>query len=366
MAKKRRPRTKSKKSFKLKLKTATYYSITQITFFSLSALVVVSFLRQGIILSRINDILTSFFGWTTFLLPFVFLTFGLLVSRFKTVLSQPNVVVGSVLLFLSLTALTRSGTLGSSSWDGISTLITAPGAFIVLFASSVVGIVVMFNTSLDQVAKVLVTVFRQYGIRGNKADKKFGLPKKEMRVIGETGTAVSFSNKPMNINENKLQTFQDAKKEVLEQKLVSNLPGDDRVWRYPSLELLSDTKSGKADRGDIKNNAHQIEQTLESFGITAHVVEVNLGPAVTQYALEVALGTKLSKITALERDLALALAAPTGTIRIEAPIPGRSMVGIELPNRSPEFVPLRNMMESEVMRGNKSKLGSVFGTGRFG
>jgi S-DNA-T family DNA segregation ATPase FtsK/SpoIIIE len=100
---------------------------------------------------------------------------------------------------------------------------------------------------------------------------------------------------------------------------------------------------------------------LESFGITARVVEVNLGPAVTQYALEVALGTKLSKITALERDLALALAAPTGTIRIEAPIPGRSLVGIELPNRAPELVPLKKMLESEAMRAVDSKLAVSLG-----
>jgi len=119
---------------------------------------------------------------------------------------------------------------------------------------------------------------------------------------------------------------------------------------------LTDSETGKADRGDIKGNAAIIEQTLDSFGITARVVEVNLGPAITQYAIEVALGTKLSKITGLERDLALALAAPTGTIRIEAPIPGRSLVGIELPNKSPEFVPLKKMIASDEMKKNKSKL----------
>jgi len=91
------------------------------------------------------------------------------------------------------------------------------------------------------------------------------------------------------------------------------------------------------------------------------VVEVNLGPAVTQYALEVALGTKLSKITSLERDLALALSAPTGTIRIEAPIPGRNLVGIELPNKAPEFVPLKKMMESDAMKNSNSKLAVSLG-----
>ena len=77
---------------------------------------------------------------------------------------------------------------------------------------------------------------------------------------------------------------------------------------------------------------------------------------MTQYALEVALGTKLSKITALSNDLALARAAPTGQIRIEAPIPGRSLVGIELPNHSLEFVTLKQVLESDSMKKSKSKL----------
>ncbi len=79
-------------------------------------------------------------------------------------------------------------------------------------------------------------------------------------------------------------------------------------------------------------------------------------PAVTQYALEIALGTKVSKITSLANDLALATEAPTGQIRIEAPIPGRNLIGIEIPNRSLEVVTLKTMLESDIMRKNKSKL----------
>ena len=152
-------------------------------------------------------------------------------------------------------------------------------------------------------------------------------------------------------------TSQPAKenKEAITASAV-NVPGQDKIWDYPPLSLLQDSASGKADRGDIKANAAVIERTLESFGVQAKVVEVNLGPAVTQYAIEVALGTKLTKITGLANDLALALAAPSGLIRIEAPIPGRSLVGIELPNRAPEFVPMKKILESDVMRDSKSKL----------
>jgi len=179
--------------------------------------------------------------------------------------------------------------------------------------------------------------------------------KKPLRVSGEGVNAINQKGAAL-----KTQGVRSGPG-ILAPKLVTNVPGEAQVWKYPSLDLLTDGETGKADRGDIKGNAAIIEKTLESFGITARVVEVNLGPAVTQYALEVALGTKLSKITSLERDLALALSAPTGTIRIEAPIPGRNLVGIELPNRAPEFVPLKKMMESDAMKNSNSKLAVSLG-----
>jgi S-DNA-T family DNA segregation ATPase FtsK/SpoIIIE len=193
------------------------------------------------------------------------------------------------------------------------------------------------------------------------------MPVKEKKGFSlfNKGFSLSKSGPKVNSREGQLNeasgVAKSSQQEPLTQKLVSNIPGEEIVWKYPDLSLLSNTPAGKADRGDIKENAAIIEQTLESFGITARVVEVNLGPAVTQYALEVALGTKLSKITALERDLALALAAPTGTIRIEAPIPGRSLVGIELPNKSPEFVPIKKMMDSPEMKGVRSKIAVSLG-----
>ena len=350
MAKKHHRRHSGKRSFSLKLKKHTVYSIVQVVFFSLAALVVISFLRKGLILIYLNDLLLSYFSWTTFFLPFIFLSSGLLVSKFKNPLSEPNVLVGICLFFVSLTILFKSGIAGAYAWEGVSALVTPLGAFIILFGTSVVGLVILFNTSLDQVLTIIKNILlavKRYtlGERSLKPNIPSVFPKKDMMVLGGG-----------NKNSNK-----DSKKEPLPAELVSNLPGETKVWRYPSVDLLTEVETGKADRGDIKGNAHIIEATLESFGITARVTEVNLGPAVTQYAIEVALGTKLSKITALERDLALALAAPTGTIRIEAPIPGRSLVGIELPNRSPEFVPLKRMLTSDVMQAVKSKLAVALG-----
>lgn len=353
MAKKHKKRLKDKRAFRLKLKPATAYSIVQITFFSLAALVVISFSRQGLILIQLNEFLLKAFSWATIFLPFIFLSLGLLVSKFKTPLGQPNVVIGFLLFFTSIVALTRAGSLGKLAWEGVATLITNVGAFIVLLGLTLVGLIILFNTSIDQILDFMVGFWRNYVVRSQDLKRRLGaLPKKPIKVFG---------GQPSPVRSAEPAELRSKTGLALSPKLVSNVPGEDRVWKYPPLNILSDTETGKADRGDIKGNAAVIEQTLESFGITARVVEVNLGPAVTQYALEVALGTKLSKITALERDLALALAAPTGTIRIEAPIPGRSLVGIELPNKSPEFVPLRKMMEADAMKKQGSKLAVSLG-----
>jgi S-DNA-T family DNA segregation ATPase FtsK/SpoIIIE len=346
----KRKRLKSKKAFRVRLKPATIYSIAQIMFFAVAGLILISFARQGIILIYINDFLVSYFSWTTIFLPFIFLAFALLISKFKTPLGQPNVLVGILLFFVSLLTISRAGIIGRYAWEGVATLITSVGAFIVLLGTSMVGLIILFNTSIDQAVSFVVGVFnlaKRYIIGDSKFAK--GLAKPRLKVSGGV-TQSQPPHLPQGVQTTK------APSDTLAPKLVSNVPGEEKVWKYPDINILKDTETGKADRGDIKGNAAIIEQTLESFGITARVVEVNLGPAVTQYALEVALGTKLSKITALERDLALALAASTGTIRIEAPIPGRSLVGIELPNISPEFVPLKKMMEAEIMQSNTSKL----------
>src|SRR5690606_4547181 len=88
----------------------------------------------------------------------------------------------------------------------------------------------------------------------------------------------------------------------------------------------------------------------------------NYGPSVTQYALQITQGTKLSRITNLSTDLALALAAPTGQVRIEAPIAGRSLVGIEVPNHTAQYVTLRTMLASDKLKKHPSKLAVALGS----
>lgn len=133
-------------------------------------------------------------------------------------------------------------------------------------------------------------------------------------------------------------------------------------YELPPLDLLNlPTKSNQnKDRNQIASNIKKLEQTFESFGVNAKVLKVHVGPAVTKYEVHPAVGVKVSKIVNLSDDLALALAAKD--IRIEAPIPGKSAVGIEVPNQEISLVSLREVLESPKYKQNKTKL--AIGLGR--
>jgi S-DNA-T family DNA segregation ATPase FtsK/SpoIIIE len=133
-----------------------------------------------------------------------------------------------------------------------------------------------------------------------------------------------------------------------------DVPAVHRAWPLPTLDMLEPSTEGGITDEERRVKARLIEETLASFKVEARVVEVNTGPAVTQFGLQPAVGVKISKITTLERDLALALAAPS--IRIEAPIPGKAVVGIEIPNSAISFVSMREVIESEEYEHSKGKL----------
>ncbi len=127
--------------------------------------------------------------------------------------------------------------------------------------------------------------------------------------------------------------------------------------KAPPIELplsLLTGRAGKPTVGDIKANQYIIQKTLEHFGVEVEMGDIAVGPAVTQYTLRPAEGVKLSKITALANDLSLALAAHP--IRIEAPIPGKSLVGIEVPNMKIAVVPLKEILESPEFKSRGSHL----------
>lgn len=129
-------------------------------------------------------------------------------------------------------------------------------------------------------------------------------------------------------------------------------------WKFPAVDLLNQ-KQDKADAGDINANAEIIRDTLTNFNINVEMEGANVGPRVTQYTLKPPTGVKLTKITALDNNLALDLAATS--IRIEAPIPGKRLVGIEVPNIKPSTVRLSGVLMSEKWQREKGYLNFVIG-----
>ncbi len=166
--------------------------------------------------------------------------------------------------------------------------------------------------------------------------------------------------------EEEIEDDDEADDSIDTKKLVPVIPpstyappqtAQDAVWArkpiikpLPKLVLLS-TKKGKPTSGDIEKNQKIIRDTFREFRIDVEMVDVRVGPTVTQYTLKPAKGIKVAKITTLQNDLALALAAHP--LRIEAPIPGKSLVGIEVPNEKTALVSMREMLESKEFLGRE-------------
>ena len=136
---------------------------------------------------------------------------------------------------------------------------------------------------------------------------------------------------------------------------------EDETYEFPPIELLTEggLRSMKGGKKAIADNATKLQKTLYNFGVSAKVENVSVGPAITRYELKPAEGVRVSKIANLADDIALNLAAES--IRIEAPIPGKQAVGIEVPNKEKEMVPLRDVLESKNFISSKSPLTYALG-----
>ncbi|HRN96191.1 MAG TPA: DNA translocase FtsK, partial [Candidatus Levybacteria bacterium] len=346
MAKKRKKYRKSKGKFTLNANTI--YTLTALSLFLGGVMMLVSYTRSGNILMTINDYLVGYFGGLSFLVPFCFMAFAFLFTKLKTRMAEPLFSFGFATFTLAMVGLFRVGLVGQEMYLQVSTLL---GGFLTMFSffiAAFLGFIAFTNISIG-------ALLNGIGIALNKTaavtqEKIFPLLKsekpqvlKDMKPITIKGMAPT-GPAPI-VKENRPETTPPAQKgDGASDELVLNKPLEIGVWEYPPISLLAETTDKKAERGDVKKIAATIEKTLQSFGIQARVSEINLGPSVTQYAIEIALGTKLSKITGLSNDLALATEAPTGQVRIEAPIPGRNLVGIEIPNQSLELVSLKTML----------------------
>jgi S-DNA-T family DNA segregation ATPase FtsK/SpoIIIE len=289
-------------------------------------------------------------------LPFVlFLISGHFFSSKKFKFIKLNTTIGSILIYISLLGIFSTGDWGEYIFSTLTIDFSITGTLIILLITFFMGLILFLDTSVDAFfvfifkgSKKFIAFVKHYIFReslGPDFKGKSKIDKNESFIYG----------KDLPINQNKLQSNpipQSDKKDLELKPLITKSTN----WVYPPLSILQDISQKEADRGDVKANAQTIEQTLESFGIRANVAEVNYGPTVTQYAIRITQGTRLSKITGLGNNLALSLAAPGGQVRIEAPIPGRSMVGIEIPNVRPEIVTLKALISSSEFKNSNDPL----------
>ena len=195
-----------------------------------------------------------------------------------------------------------------------------------------------------------------------KGRKKFKHSKDDLVPLGMEKEKIT-NNDPDYIENNLFKQEEEKKEEKVKEvlQLEHAVVVEDEHYEYPPVELLS-KGSKKAIKGGAKaltDVATKLQKTLYSFGVQAKVENVSVGPAITRYELKPAEGVRVSKIANLADDIALNLAAET--IRIEAPIPGKQAVGIEVPNKEKEMVSLREVVESEEFENSKSKLSVALG-----
>ena len=277
---------------KLKLRQKTITALGSLVAFTLAVISTVAMSTNSQALAFWKDFLVRFFGWASICAPVIFFLSGLVLTRSKWKFAQTNVLLGFTLVVLSFVGLTasikydKSGSLGQLFWTELASFVTPLGAVALLVLLFLVGMVVLFNTSLGQILGIFVWIFTAL------RDKIF----KPIFVRQRTFEAKHIPIKVSGVDERipVKSTPSKAIEPIIADALVQNVAGQTKVWKYPPLSLLSDKVGSPAERGDVKKSASIIEKTLDSFGVQARVAEVNGGPAVTQYALEISAGTKPS------------------------------------------------------------------------
>ena len=307
------------------------------------------------------------FGWGYFLVPLSLVLAGvaILKSLHEELYGTPFFGISLFLLsFLGVLQMFLGGSIEDVRGGGyLGLVISYPflkflgiyASYIILIALIFVSLLITFNISLKKLADFIFDRGGKKGKNGESLGKDDRLAAKEIPADSPMDTLLkkimptpSFKVKNLGVVEGDNKDKSENKerdKEKIQKKddfllLQSKMVMED--YKFPPVDLL-EPDTGEPTSGDIKTNANIIKRTFQHFGIEVEMSEVNIGPTVTQYTFRPAQGIKLSKITTLGNDLSLALAAHP--IRIEAPIPGRSLVGIELPNKAMMKVRLKNLIE---------------------
>jgi len=336
-------------------------------FASLAFLLAVIFLfsfsgRAGAIGVSLRSIFNTLIGNVIYIIPIISAIFGIVLLKgdeaFKE--NKNSLIVSTILLILSLSGIFSLIELKNNPdlvkefiWDHVGTggWIGYAASWPLLKGFDFIVTFALFGIVLAVSLWIIIQPFRraieEYEDEEEEEDEKIKIEVKKEKEKKPSIIEKIIAKKPEPLvapiekkEEKNLKTFEQ-KKEL------------NKEYKYPPLDLLS-KKGGNPEGGDITYNSAVIKRTLQNFGIAVEMDEINIGPTVTQYTLKPAEGIKLSKITTLQNDLALALASPT--IRIEAPIPGRSLVGIEVGNKKRAVVGLREVLDTDEFKASPAPL----------
>src|SRR3989338_2883411 len=340
------------------IKKETTKSAFVVVFFSLAIFLILAALgKAGIVGEKIYLSARYLLGVGYFLFPVLFfmLSFASIKSfRKKFPLAK---IIASFLFFLAALGLTdiifsaKAGLIGALISRGLIALFESYFSAVFLATIAIISLLIIFEAELKLesfsfIGKLFRRKKTEYDDVEALAEKYADQTKEDKEKTEEVTTGTE------------KQTVNQTETEKLGSGEFMISPKDWRVvakpYSPPPFSILEHDK-GKPGVGDIKVNANVIKRTLQNFGIVVEMDEVSIGPSVTRYALKPAEGVKLSRIIALQNDLSLALAAHP--IRIEAPIPGRSLVGIEIPNSTKTVVGLGTLFAAEEFaRSDKSLL----------
>ncbi len=376
------------------LSPETKKTIWAVVFFALAAVTVLSFFNLAGFLGRyIQAAFSVLFGWGYFIFPLILTLAGIIFLKSWRRQLYFSTVLGAFLLLLATLGILehlapgRGGWLGAAMVAPINYLFGFWATLIFLAAFLAVSVLIMANPPFKRNAEAEKSEESEDEEESsqNTAEVKINdsLARSEEASSGEFKSPASVQTPPApsgaaeeglpgklkNIFDRVMEMAlpeEDDGFEISEigegvsgrEKSSPRRPRPKAAYEFPGLNLL-ESDSGRPTSGDIKANANIIRRTLQNFGIEVDMGEVFVGPTVTQYTLKPAQGVKLSKIVTLQNDLALALAAHP--LRIEAPIPGKSLVGIEVPNKAVTLVRLRNLLDGDGFRRDGSLLNIVLG-----
>ncbi len=380
MARKKAPTRgrKSKKSEAPKhtLPTGFWSQTLAVAVIAFSLLLVVSwFGGSGPVFTWIRDAALRTIGYAVYILPIIAVYVALQVFRVENN-KLPLVMKFAALLlvawFAALFGLFRQdhgastgGVVGDTINSFMSSLVNAPVAAFVYVLLIVVTTLFVVRVSFGTFFGWLAGLFGRGAKEEDKANVDI-MRKAAAEDAKQSGPLNDFklnAGVPMLTPEDqkkaRLASLKNSVKPDKEaEEKAAMLAVTDPNWKFPSVDLL-EKKQSPADAGDIQQNAHIIQDTLREFSIDVEMEGANIGPKVTQYTLKPPAGIKLSRITALETNIALNLAA--STLRMEAPIPGQKAVGIEVPNKKAADVRIRGILDTPEWRKADEPLSFAIG-----